>query len=301
MSVAFTWLDVFAQSPFQGTQIPVIESEHSIPDAVKVNIARELNEEGTVFVETDNTDEPVTVFNREGKTLFGAHTTLAAAFVAHQQGLSHSEGNYSHFQITDSSQSIDCFIDNTNEETGTIQFARTLSPSFDSYTPDPSKIAQALRTEEKHISYSRYKPLLVSVDRPVLMVPFTRAEHILAASLDNNRWHDLVAEIYASDLFLFAPGSVTGLSEFHGRIINPTIAPQDYPPIGKLIPEFVAYLAEQEDTNPGTHTFSIDRGSEATRKSLLQVEFDKRPGKKLQCRIGGQVIKMGSGSLKVSN
>ena len=34
------------------------------------------------------------------------------------------------------------------------------------------------------------------------------------------------------------------------------------------MPEFIAYLAEQADTAPGTHTFSMDRGSETTRNTI---------------------------------
>ena len=66
------------------------------------------------------------------------------------------------------------------------------------------------------------------------------------------------------------------------------------------MPEFIAYLAEQGETAPGTHTLSVDRGSHETRKSILHAEFDKRPGKEVRCRIGGNVIKMGTGSLLYS-
>ncbi len=34
------------------------------------------------------------------------------------------------------------------------------------------------------------------------------------------------------------------------------------------MPEFIAYLAEQGEAAPGTHTLSVDRGSHETRKSI---------------------------------
>jgi len=36
------------------------------------------------------------------------------------------------------------------------------------------------------------------------------------------------------------------------------------------------------------------------RKSILHAEFDKKPGKEVKCRIGGNVIKMGVGELLYS-
>ena len=108
---------------------------------------------------------------------------------------------------------------------------------------------------------------------------------------------DLAGQVYTSQLFLFAPGTVTGQSQFHGRLLNLDLGRDVFPPIGSVMPEFIAYLAEQDDTAQGTHTFAIDRGSMGTRKSILHVEFDKRPGREVRCRIGGHVIKMGVGEL----
>lgn len=49
--------------------------------------------------------------------------------------------------------------------------------------------------DEKHISLSQYRLAVVRVDRPTLIVPFTRAEHVLVARLQNQLWDELQAEI----------------------------------------------------------------------------------------------------------
>ncbi len=211
--------------------------------------------------------------------------------------MSKNEGDFSSFTLPNHDHPIDVFIDTQPSGVGPIQYKRTLSPFIDRYTPELHRIADALNIEEKHISYSKYRPMLASVDTPVLIVPFTKPEQILKADLNNDKFAGLLSDIYASEIFLFAPGSISGKSDFHGRILNPRLAKDEFPPIGKIMPEFIAYLAEQGENPDGTHTFSIDRGSESTRKSVLHVEFDKRKGKETQCRIGGHVIKMGTGSL----
>ena len=137
------------------------------------------------------------------------------------------------------------------------------------------------------------------MDHPVLIVPFTKPEHILSAQLNIDEWSYLLSETYATEILLFSPGSISGKSDFHGRLINPDIARDDFPPIGKVIPEFIAYLVLQSSTAFGTHTFTIDRGTPTTRTSILHAEFDKKKNKETQCRIGGQVIKVGNGSLNI--
>lgn len=298
MTLQYTLLDVFADKPFQGTQIPVaVIEEGQLEDARKAEIANEFSQTEMVFLEVNTNGNTVSVFNRNGRVEIGAHTILAAAYIAHEHKLDEDCGDYSRYQLNHRDEVIDCFIDKVEGDIAQIQFARTLNPVVDRFTPSRDKIAKALGVEEKHIAFSPYHPAVVSVDHPTLVVPFTRPEHVLAAHLQSELWGELQSEIYATNILLIAPGTITGGTEFHGRLINANFASGVYPPIGNVMPEFIGYLATQEGTADGTHTFAIDRGSDETRKSILKAEFDKRPGSSLKCRIGGNVIKMGTGEL----
>lgn len=298
MALDYALLDVFADAPFQGTQIPVINLDgKTLDDETRIAIASEFQQTQTVFIEPGNSSVPATVYSGKGQELFGAHTILAASRAAYEMGLAQDEGSFASFLLKQNEQLIESFIDKGKDGPGSIQFARTLSPTIDRYTPEIPRLAAALNIDEKHIAFSKYRPLVVSVDTPTLMVPFTRPEHVLAASLNPDHWAELCGDVYTSELFLFAPGSITGSCQFHGRLLNPDTPRDVFPPIGNVMPEFVAYLAEQADTAAGTHTFAVDRGSERTRKSVLHAEFDKKPGREVRCRIGGNVIKIGTGSL----
>lgn len=297
MSLAYSLLDVFADSPFQGIQIPVVLLDgETLSEDKKQAIASEFPQTDTVFIDP-KAKAPASAYNSKGPCLFGAHTILAASYVAHEKGLVQDQGNFTTFTLTQQNQVIESHIDKAAGGPGAIQFARVLTPTIDRYTPEIPRLAAALNTEERHISFSKYKPMVVSVDSPVLIIPFTRPEHVLAASLNAEHWAELAGNVYTSQLFLFAPGSITGSTQFHGRLLNLDLGRDTFPPIGSVLPEFIAYLAEQPDTAMGTHTFAVDRGSQGTRKSILHAEFDKRPGREVRCRIGGHVIKMGVGEL----
>lgn len=298
MALAYSLLDVFADAPFQGIQIPVVLHDgQPLTEEKKQAIASEFPQTETVFIDAKATSAPASVYNSKGPCLFGAHTILAASYAAYEKGLVKDEGDYTSFTLAQQSHAIESFIDKADGGPGAIQFSRTLTPTIDRYTPELPRLAAALNTDERHIAFSKYKPMVVSVDHPVLIIPFTRPEHVLAASLNPERWADLAGSVYTSQLFLFAPGSVTGGAQFHGRLLNLDLGRDQYPPIGSVMPEFIAFLAEQPDTAIGTHTFAIDRGGQNTRKSILHGEFDKRPGREVRCRIGGHVIKMGVGEL----
>jgi trans-2,3-dihydro-3-hydroxyanthranilate isomerase len=297
MSLRFILLDVFAEEPFQGTQIPVVVLQQQLSDKEKQLIASEFQHSETVFLCPASADSPLSVFNHYKQVIFGAHTILAAAYAAQEMGLTSDQGRYCAFDIAQGKQTIKAYIDKAGSGIGPIQFARTLSPAIDRFVPSVSRIASALSTDERHISFSKYRPMVVSVDNPTLIVPFTRAEHVLAARLNVDAWSELLSETYANDIFLFAPKAISEGANFHGRIINPSVPPNVFPPIGNVMAEFVAYLVEHAETAEGTHTFSIDRGSKTSRKSVLHAEFDKRAGKSTQCRIGGRVVKMGVGEL----
>lgn len=298
MALSYSLLDVFADAPFQGIQIPVVLLDgNPLTAESKRAIASAFPQTETVFIDPAAPDEPATVFDSKGPCHFGAHTILAASYAAYEKGLVQDEGAYTRFLLKQPRQDIESFIDKGDAGPGAIQYARTLSATQDRYTPELARLAAALNTDERHLSYSKYRPMVVSVDHPVLIIPLTRPEHVLSASLNAERWAALAGEVYTTQLFLFAPGSITGQSQFHGRLLGPEIARDVYPPIGSVMPEFIAYLAEQDDIADGTHTFAIDRGSEQSRKSILHAEFDKRPGREIRCRIGGHVIKMGVGEL----
>lgn len=295
MNLPFRVYDVFAESPFAGTQIPVVTAAPDMDEALKIQIASEFSHSDTVFFDRSNQDSPFSVYNEKARTSFGAHTTLAAAKAAHDFGISRITKNYFEYRLVDGEMQVDTFVDDDPQDPAMTLFSRSFEFTTDQYAPELSQLAEALNVDVKHLFYARYKPRMVSVDTPVLVVPMTRPEHVVAARIDPEQWSSLLAEVYASYILLIAPGSITGRADFHGRLIHPEFKVDAYPPIGSIVPEFIAYLCSCEDTPQGTNTVAIDRGGMDSRQSLIYSEFDYSGGNKTKCRIGGKVILMSEG------
>ena len=165
MTISYRLYDVFADEPFAGTPIAVVMADVLLDDAVKTRITAELGCSETVFVDPSNPASPFAVYNGQGKTSFGAHTTLAAAARAFELGYGKQAEGYSEYLLQDGGLSVNTFQDASGHGAGGLTlFARHFDFTTDRFVPELSDIARALNTEVKHLAYSRYKPRLVAVD-----------------------------------------------------------------------------------------------------------------------------------------
>jgi len=81
--------------------------------------------------------------------------------------------------------------------------------------------------------------------------------------------------------------------------LGPNMAMHDDPPVGSAMPAFCSYLCSFEHTRKGTHTFAVERGTQNSRRSLIQLEMDNKGQEKLTVRIGGQAVLFGKGEVNL--
>ena len=63
------------------------------------------------------------------------------------------------------------------------------------------------------------------------------------------------------------------------------------------MPAFAGYLSAHEHVRQGICSFAIDRGTLATRKSVLTVEMVNRKGKENEIRVGGPAVIVAQGTI----
>lgn len=291
--------DVFTDRPFGGAQIAVFPQAERLDPERMQRIAAELNLPGSVFISA--ADKPgryrVRVFTPRAEIDFAGQAVLAAAHILAVTGQAPADGA---LELVHAFGPVHVRLGMAEGRPGFVQFSRTVFPVVDRFVPTTDELAGILSLERRALGERELQPLLVACERPYLILPLRSLEALDSACFNAAAWAGSHApSMLAQELLLFCRQTENPQANFHARLIGPDIGPREDPPIGAALPAFAAYFAAQPNLRAGTHTFVVERGFDATRKSLLQAEFDKRAGGGLTLRVGGQVVQMIQGTLSL--
>ena len=67
--------------------------------------------------------------------------------------------------------------------------------------------------------------------------------------------------------------------------------------VGTAMAAFASYLCSFEHMQKGTYTFSVDRGDENIRRSVINLEMDHKGEDKLTLRVGGEAVMVSEGEM----
>ncbi|HCO43086.1 MAG TPA: PhzF family phenazine biosynthesis protein [Gammaproteobacteria bacterium] len=295
MQVSLYTVDVFTRQPFGGAQVAVLPDAAGVPVAQMQRIASELNLPTSVFLTAGRAAESwhIRVFTPDEEVDFAAHAILAAGHALALDGHLPASGEV---ELLHAFGSVRTRVEPQADGTVFVQFSRTVHPVIDRFVPSPEELAGILSLPRRELVQRDLQPLLVACERPYLMVPVHRMEAVRQARFDAGAWaRSHAPAMLAQELMLFSRQCESTQADFHTRLLGPAIGPREDPPVGAALPAFAAYLAAQPTVRPGTHTLTVERGLDATRKSLLQAEFDKRVQRGLALRVGGHAVRMFSG------
>ena len=135
---------------------------------------------------------------------------------------------------------------------------------------------------------------------PYLIVPVWNYDSVRNAKFDFATWSQSAApQTAAQEILLFSPKTPYQDANFNARLFGPNIGPHDDPPVGSAMPAFASYLCSFDFTQLGTHTFAVDRGDNANRRSVIHLEMDHKAKSDLTLRVGGQAVMVAEGKLLV--
>ena len=65
------------------------------------------------------------------------------------------------------------------------------------------------------------------------------------------------------------------------------------------MPAFASYLCSFEFVQKGTYTFTVDRGGQNNRRSVLNLEMDHKGENMLTIRVGGSAVMVAKGVMDI--
>lgn len=294
--------DVFTDKPFNGAQIAVLPQADGLSEAQMQLIAREFNLSETVFIFKPNgTDNrSLRIFSPLREIDFGGHPVIAAAHVMAATGAITLEGGNTEITLRQKAGMVKVNIIRKQDQVTMIQFTMKSHPIVDRFVPMEDQIAEMLSMEEKNIEKEKYHTLMVSCGQPYLIVPVKSYQLVRRAKFNFDAWSQSIAPAsLAREILLFSAHSDLPVSNFHARLVGPDIGLHEDPPIGSAMPAFTGYLCAHERIKKGTYTFVIDRGTSATRRSVLNVEMDNNASRENEIRIAGPAVMISKGEITI--
>ncbi len=294
--------DVFTDRIFQGAQIAVFPHAHGLNKDTMQRIAKEMNLSETVFViniEGAHNHYQLRTFNPQKELDFSGHPMIAAAWVLAAIGDVKLTGQHTSLLFEQSTGPVESYVTVDGEQPKLVQFTMPVNSTIDRFVPTDKELAAILDLDVAELENKQFNPLLVSSDKNYIVIPLRTYSSVRKARFNFKAWSSSSApSTLSKELLLVTATHGAGKSNFHARIVGPDIGQTEDPPIGSAMPAFAAYLCEHEQIKQGTHIFTIDRGTESTRRSQLNIEMDNKPDT-LVVRVGGPAVLVSQGEMTI--
>jgi len=304
MNYTYYITDVFTNQAFNGAQVAVFPEAEDLSNLQMSLIARELNLTETVFlskIENKDNHFRMKMFSPSGEIDTAGHPIIAAAYtLASCDKLNVSDG-YTPVIFHQNAGEIQANVTFADNKPNFIQYNRKVSPIVDYFTPTEAESASFLGIDSAYIDNKKYSTRLVSCGVPYLVIPTFYYETLREAKFDVAAWSQSIApQLAAQEILLVSPKTPSQDSDFAVRLVGPNIAFNEDPPVGSSIPALAAFLCSFDHMQKGTYTFSVQRGDEKTRRSIINLEMDHKGEDTLNLRVGGEAVMVSEGQFTFS-
>jgi trans-2,3-dihydro-3-hydroxyanthranilate isomerase len=295
--------DVFTKQIFSGAQIAVFPHADKLSDTQMALIASELNLTETVFISSpkgESTSRRMRIFSPLAEIDFAGHPIIATAFILGTSGELELVDGVNSLTFIQNAGEIDVNLSAKDGKPIFVQFSRKVSSIIDRYAPSDNELAAFLSISPDEIDTKKYSARLVSCGFPYLVVPVWNYETVRKARFNYSAWNKSTApQTAAMEILLFSPKTPYIDSNFNARLLGPNIGIHADPPVGSAVPAFASYLCSFDFTQQGTHTFSVDRGDDKNRRSVLNIEMDHKKQAEMVLRIGGEAVLVAEGKMHI--
>jgi trans-2,3-dihydro-3-hydroxyanthranilate isomerase len=298
MKVRYYTCDVFTSSAFGGNQLAVFPDARSIPEELLPQITREFNFSETTFVyppsDPANTKK-VRIFTPGSELPFAGHPTVGTAIVLGVIGDIPISQDVTKIVFEEKVGPVPVTIRSTNGLPDFAQLTAAMLPEFNDQVPSPEDLAVLLTLPRNDLNDAAYPLRYVSVGFPFLFVAVKNRSAIEQIRINVPQMEKLGLK----EIFVFTDETVHNDFHFHARMFAPLLGIPEDPATGSAAAAFAGYLAEMDRTPSGTLTWNLEQGFEMGRPSLLFIEADKRDGKTVAVRVGGNAVMMTEGMFTI--
>ena len=305
MSRRYAVYDVFTDRRLAGNPLAVVFDADGLDDAQMQAIAGEFNLSETVFgkrAQNPAHTARLRIFTSAYELPFAGHPTVGAA-VAIAETLNGEAG-----------RPLD-LVSVLEENIGPVRCAVNLPASGAPFAEfdvprksarldavlDRQAIADAFGLKTSQIGFENHIPSLWSAGVAFVMVPVDDLIAASSAEFDPAMWQRCVpfADGRLASAYLYCRGAVNHLARFHARMFPADMGRSEDPATGSAVAALSGAIQFFDQMVDGHHPILVEQGVEMGRPSYIHLHLDVAGGQIAGARIGGQAIRIASGTLEL--
>jgi trans-2,3-dihydro-3-hydroxyanthranilate isomerase len=302
----FVQVDVFTDKPFGGNPLAVFPDAEGLTTEEMQHLAREMNLSETTFVlppQATGADFKVRIFTPAAELPFAGHPVVGTHWtLAHLGRVALREPvTQVRFELGVGVLPADLYVAGGRVERVVMTQDR---PTFHAVLQDATDLAAGLGLAPEAISATGLPVQVVSTGVPQLMVPVRSLAEVQALSADQLNTAALnrvCRELGTECVMVFTFETERAESTVHVRLFAPMLGVPEDPATGSANGALGAYLVHHQAipvTEPTT-TIVSEQGAEISRPSTLYVEVDSEGEEIAAVRVGGQVVLVAEGVVRV--
>ncbi|MBF0276895.1 MAG: PhzF family phenazine biosynthesis protein [SAR324 cluster bacterium] len=299
MRYRFYTLDVFSKTVFGGNPLAVFPDAEGLSGTQMQQVAKEFNLSETIFVfnpTLENTDFKVRIFTPSSELPFAGHPTVGVAHLLASLGRIRMKGDESRIVLEEGVGAVPVLIRSENGKPQFVQFSAAKMPVFPNPVPSSSDIAASLSLDNSDLMTGKYQQKVVDCGVTFLIVPLRSLAVIEKIRIDSSHWKRTMKDLSAVGMYVFTTETAQQSSNIHARMFAPDEGILEDPATGSAATALAGYLADLVNVDGPLH-WVLEQGFEMGRPSIIDVEADRKSGKTVAIRVGGNSVIVSEGTI----
>ena len=303
MHPRYLTVDVFTNHVFGGNQLAVFPDAADIPPELMPHIAREFNYSETTFVlpPTDpKHTRRVRIFTPGSELTFAGHPTVGTAHVLATIGAIELTGDETRIVFEEGVGPVPVTIRARDGRPTFAQLSVARLPEIGPPPPRADRLAAMLSLDPGDLVGNDMPPEAISCGTPFLFVPLRDRRALARIRVRSDLWEETLRGYVTQMVMVFALDPERPGSDVRARMFAPMIGVPEDPATGSAAVGLGGYLAVRDPRFDGTLRWVVEQGFEMGRPSILEVEADKRAGKVIAVRVGGESVVVCEGRMQLN-
>jgi trans-2,3-dihydro-3-hydroxyanthranilate isomerase len=301
LSLKFHLLDVFADRPFRGNPLAVVENADALAPAEMQAIAREFNFSETIFL-----FEPLNpvhasrarIFTPRRELAFAGHPTVGAtALIAQTRGRDVLQRSSLTMAIESEAGVLRCEARFAGDSLVYAQVALPSPPRSPRAAPSVAALAAALCLPEAEIGFGAHRPSVFDAGSPFLFAPVKSRAALESAKPDPALFFLALREVIG--VYLYTLETIEPTSAIHARMLAHDLGFEEDPATGSAAAAFAGVAMAFEQPEEGEHEIHIEQGDSMGRPSRITLFMSIENNELADVAIGGLVRPWGEGVLRL--